>query len=305
MRHPGGEGDSAVRWLASRQRGLVHRWQLLAAGIGRGGIRRRVEARRLVRRQPCVYLVGHDALAPWATEMAAALRYRGNAVISHRSAAAIWGLIPRAPVVVELTIVGTHARSTPGIRFTRTKTLDRKDFRWRHDVPVTGPARTIIDLAGCAESLITERAIVEARAHGLASDAELRRAADRCPQRKGVGWVNAFLEAERDPAMTRSKAERMLAGLCDRAGLPRPISGARLCGFEVDQFWPHARLVVEFDGYGAHSHRGAFERDRYRDQVLIAAGYRVLRVTWHQLTREPTAVIVRIGQAMVAAAGAA
>jgi hypothetical protein len=233
--------------------------------------------------------------------MAAALRYRGNAVLSHRSAAAIWGLIPKAPAVVELTIVGADARSCRGIRITRTAELDPQDFRWRHGLPVTAPARTIIDLAGCAESLITERAIAEARIHGLARDSELRRAVERCPQRKGVGWVNAFLDAERDPAMTRSKAERIMTALCDRAGLPRPVLGARPCGFPVDFLWPRQRLVVEVDGYGFHGHRSAFERDRYRDQVLVAAGFRVARVTWHQMNDEPTAVIVRVAQALALA----
>ena len=87
--------------------------------------------------------------------------------------------------------------------------------------------------------------------------------------------------------------------------MPRPRVNARACGFEVDFLWPDAGLVVEFDGGTFHRHPRAFERDRKRDQILVAAGYRVIRVTWRQLQEEPMAVMVRIGQALVVSVAAA
>ena len=114
-----------------------------------------------------------------------------------------------------------------------------------------------------------------------------------------------MLNSEHQPALTRSEAETLMRRICDRAGMPRPVSGAKPCGFEVDFLWPQARLVLEFDGGKFHRHPRAFENDRRRDQILVAAGYRVIRVTWRHLRDEPMAVMVRIGQALVVPAAVA
>ena len=103
------------------------------------------------------------------------------------------------------------------------------------------------------------------------------------PLRSGVGPVRALLADERGPTLTRSEAERRLLKLIAAAELPRPQVNTRVQGFEVDALWREQRLIVEVDGYVFHGPRPVFERDRRRDQVLIAAGYRVLRVTWRQL----------------------
>jgi hypothetical protein len=300
VEHVRGQGEAEVRRVASRQRGVILREQLIAAGIGRGAIERRLANGSLVFVHRGVYLVGHDALAPYAKEMAAALRYRGRAVLSHRTAAAVWHLLPQPSNQIELTIAGSDARSYPGVHITRVNDLDRRDFRWRDGLPVTSPARTMIDLAGCLDDeLELERVLAEFRVRSLLRDSELRAAIARCPNRKGVALVNSMLDSEHEPALTRSKAERLMRRICDQAQLPRPIAGARPCGFPVDFFWPAARLVVEVDGLKYHGHRRAFENDRRRDQILVAAGFRVVRVTWRQLTHQPVATIVRVAQAMV------
>lgn len=300
------KGETEIRRVASRQCGLVLREQLMAAGVAPGAIAHRVGNGSLAVMHRGVYLVGHDALAPYAREMAAALRYRGRAVLSHRSAGAIWGVLPQPSRVVDLTVVGADIRSSPGIRVTRTEVLDRRDFRWRHGLPVTAPARTVLDLAGGLDDDIEiERAVAELRVQGLARGPELTAAMDRSPTRKGVARLRRLMAAEQGPALTRSKAERILRRMCDQAQLPRPVSSAKPCGFEVDFLWPDAGLVVEFDGGAFHRHPRAFERDRRRDQILVAAGYRVIRVTWRQLTEEPIAVMVRIGQALVLRTSAA
>jgi very-short-patch-repair endonuclease len=119
---------------------------------------------------------------------------------------------------------------------------------------------------------------------------------DRAPGRSGTATLRALLEDE--PTFTRSEAERRLRRLILDGGLPPPETNVRLLGFEVDFVWPGAKLVVEVDGHAFHAHRAAFERDRERDQALVAAGYRVIRVTWRQLEREPLAVLARIAQAL-------
>jgi very-short-patch-repair endonuclease len=246
-----------------------------------------------------VYLVGHDAPAPFADEMAALLCFRGVAVLSHLSAAAVWGLGGAGPVAeVQVTVAGRDRRSRPGIRVFRVGELHRQDFRWRDGLPVTSPGRTAIDLAGRGDADDTIRVLAEMRALGLVRDSELRAAMKRSPGRHGVGPLKAILSQESGSVLTRSEAERRLLALTAAAELPPPQANARVLGFEVDAFWRKQRLVVEVDGYAFHGHRKAFERDRRRDQTLTTAGYKVLRVTWRQLEAESLAVVARIAQAL-------
>jgi very-short-patch-repair endonuclease len=84
------------------------------------------------------------------------------------------------------------------------------------------------------------------------------------------------------------------------ARLPAPETNAYLHHLEVDFLWPQQRLVVEVDGFAYHSDRAAFERDRERDAALVAAGFRVIRVTWRQLVDQPLVVVARIASALVA-----
>ncbi len=169
-------------------------------------------------------------------------------------------------------------------------------YAYARALPVTAPARTLLDLAGVSPLHDLERALAEARVQRLVTDRALREALDRAPGRSGTATLRALLEAE--PTLTRSEAERRLRRLILDGGLPPPETNVRLLGFEVDLVWRGAKLVVEVDGHAFHAHRAAFERDRKRDQALVAAGFRVIRVTWRQLEREPLAVLARIAQAL-------
>jgi very-short-patch-repair endonuclease len=292
-----GCGEREVRRIATCQRGLILREQLLTAGIGRGAITHRVDTGWLKIAHPGVYLVGHDAPAPFVAEMGAVLCFRGDAVLSHRTAAAIW-VADRPSREVEVTLAGRDCRSRPGVRVFRVPALHRQDFRWRNGLPVTSPARTMIDYAGSADIDETGRALGEMRVLGLVRDSELQAAMARSPRRKGVGRLRQMLSRQGGPAFTRSEAERRLLELIAAAELPPPQSNARVLGYEVDAFWRRQRLVVEVDGYAFHGHRQAFEHDRRRDQTLTAAGYKVIRVTWRQLESEALAVVARIAQAL-------
>jgi very-short-patch-repair endonuclease len=294
-----GTGDGAIGEAAAAQRGLVHRVQLQAAGRSPAAIRRAAATGRLYPVLPAVYAVGHPGLAPWARELAVMLHLRRDAVISHRSAAALWGLLPAISEPVQATVIGRDTRVRPGLVTYRVRGLDPADVRIRHFIPITAPARTLLDLSAAADDREFERAASEARVLRLVTDAELTAAAARCPLRTGAARLRSALEAHGGPAPTRSEAERRLASLIERAQLPRPVFGVHLCGYEIDALWREARLVVEVDGLQFHGHQRAFERDRRRDQILVAAGYRVIRVTWRQITGEPIAVAARLAQALV------
>lgn len=275
---------------------------MLAAGIGRGAIAHRLKNGRLHERYAGVYRVGPDVGEPWADEMAAILYFGGYAVLSHRTAAALWGFIDTTPDGVSVTLAGRDARSRPGLTVHRTTHLDRRDLRLRDGLPATAPARTLIDLAAVASDAELEEAMAIARMRGLASDREIELAIERAGPRAGVARIKRLLHGAGGEGFTRSRAERRMRTLLARASLPQPLVNAQLHGFTVDFLWPREKLVLEVDGYQFHGDRRAFERDRRRDQILVAAGYRVIRITWRQLRDEPLAVLARIAQALIAAA---
>jgi very-short-patch-repair endonuclease len=296
--------DTAVSWIASQQLGLITVEQLRLAGLGRGAVRRRVPAGRLHRVHRGVYLVGHPAPHPDVPLLAALLACVERVYISHVSALALWELV-RAPITeVEVTAVGWNCKSRPGIRVHRVGALHPLDRRARSGIPVTAPARSLLDFAATASDEETRRAIAEARVRRLLRPGELAAAADRAPRRAGTAHIRALLKHEGEPVLTRSDAERRMLALVRDAQLPPPRANTRLLGFEVDFLWAEQALVVEVDGYAFHSSARSFERDRRRDAILEAAGYRVMRVTWKQLIEEPIAVAVRIAQALHAAGAA-
>jgi very-short-patch-repair endonuclease len=122
----------------------------------------------------------------------------------------------------------------------------------------------------------------------------------RYPRRRGRARLSPLLTNPASPSLTRSEAEDRFLTLVRKAGLRQPETNVLIRDFEVDALWRAERLVVEIDGFAFHSSPEAFERDRQRDGVLAAAGFRVMRTTWRQLTSEPEALLVRLAQALVA-----
>jgi very-short-patch-repair endonuclease len=294
----GGAGKQISR-RATRQRGVVSRKQLLGAGLTKSAIDGRLRRDELHPRHRGVYLAGHEALMPLASEQAALLACGAGAHISHASAASIW--IPGAvasPAEVEITVVGRKVRPRLGIKVHRTKTLGRVDVRIVHGLPLTAPARTLIDLAAVGFDR-TEAVLSEMLSRGLLRERDVAAALERIPRRRGAPAIRALLDVERR-GFTRSEAERVMRKLCRQAQLAQPVSNVRVAGFEVDFLWPGEKLIVEVDGYRYHSHRAAFERDRQRDARLVAAGFVVIRVTWRQLAEKPMTVVATIAAALSA-----
>ena len=294
-----GSAEREVTRVAGCQRSRIHREQLIAAGFSRDAIAHRLRTGWLTRELPRVYCVGSPSREPLGRETAVVLYYDGHAVLSGGSSLGVWGVIP-SPEIVAVTLLDHHRSARPGIAVHRTKALHPADLRVHQGLPVTAPARAIIDYAAGASAAELERAMAQARVQRLLTDSHLRAAIDRVPHRKGVAAVKAMLDAEHDPAFTRRELERRFLNLIRAAQLPSPRVNARLHGFEVDFLWPQQRLVVETDGGQFHNHPRAFETDRRRDQILVANGYRVIRVTWRQLRDEPLAVVARLTMALLA-----
>jgi very-short-patch-repair endonuclease len=286
--------DEAIVALARRQHGVVSTRQMLDAGVGPHAIEARVARGWLRRLHKGVYAVG--ALESALTAPAGAvLATGGRAVLSHRTAAAIWGILEDRPGdPTEITLLNARSKGRRGVRV-HTGRLRTKDIRTRHGLQLTAPARTIRDLAATAPEELDE-AINEAQIRRLVTTNELRNllALPQC----GVRALRDAIDGE--PQMTRSKAERKLLSLLKQAGLPTPRTNVRVAGHEVDLHWPDHNLVVEFDGWTYHSTRAAFERDRRRDADLQLAGQRVMRVTHRQLSGEPIPLIARCAAALAA-----
>lgn len=289
--------DRRIGAVASRQHGVISRRQLIGLGASPDAIRWRLDAGRLISVHRGVYLVGHEAAPALAREMAAVLACRGRAVVSHRSAGAIWGLSEPRADAVEVTLHGSRSRSRPGI-VVHSNRLDARDVRRFKHIPVTSPPRALLDLATVLEPDTLEAAVAEAHVRHLATSRELWRLIEGYGCRPGIPTLRMVLDAQGGPARTRSEAERRLLALVRAAGIPAPAANARVGRYEVDLLWRAERVAVEFDSWAFHSDRRAFERDRVRDADLQAQGYRVIRVTWRQLTRQPETVIARIGAAL-------
>lgn len=284
--------------LAARQRGVVTRTQLRAIGLSADAIDNRLKAKRLHPLYRGVYVVGHAGPVEGARELGAVLACGSDAVVSHRSAAVLWRLHLSRPPDVEVTVGGRRCDSKRGIRVHRVTTLDRRDVRMLGGIPITAPARTLLDLAAIVAPRELEQALAEAHARRLAHRSDLTALLARVGRRPGAPALRSLIETDGPPALTRSEAEDRFLALIRAAELPAPEVNVRIGRREVDFMWRQQGLIVEVDGFRFHSSRAAFERDRRRDAELASVGFRVIRVTWRQIVDRPEALIARIAAAL-------
>ena len=284
--------------IARRQHGVVTGAQLLSVGLSRAAVRHRVALGWLRRVHRGVFLVG-GVEPPLARAMAATLACGHGALISHYPAAVLWGLRPPPAEVMHVTVTGRNLRGPENVHVHRVQTLHPHDARHHHAIPVTSPARTLLDTAIHLFDRDLARAVEEAQIHGLVTDHSLNEQFQRYPHHRGAGALRHAIKAE--PALTRSEAERRFLELVRAARLPEPRANSRVGRYEVDFHWPERDLIVEIDGFAFHSSRGAFERDRRRDADLSAQGHRVMRVTWRRLVDEPEALVATLALATASA----
>ena len=297
------ERSVAIDEIALRQHGLVTSDQAIDA-LGRSRKNRWVSEGRLVAIQPRVFRV-LGAPETWHQAVhAAALATSG--VVSHRSAAELWGLLPPSGHV-EVSVTGTTAKSLwpPAIAH-RVKDLRPGLAVDRAGVRLTDPVRTIIDLGLVLPKWSVHRAITKGlstRLFHVSEVASLRQALGR-PGRNGTGVVRQILDENvLSLGKEDSELERRFGLLVRRHGLPQPVlqhevwSGGRFIG-KVDAAYPHLKLAIEVDGYEHHSSPEAFQHDRTRQNHLVALGWTVLRFTWDDVVRDPSRVAHLISEAL-------
>jgi very-short-patch-repair endonuclease len=301
-----GSRDERIAQIASRQRGLVSRPQLLLARLSSSVINGLQARGQLLRVHRGVYAAGHRAPCPLAAETAALLAVGPGATLSHLSAAILWGLLPADPATdrVDVTVAEGDRRDRSGIRVHRTRRLDAVDRRSHQGLPVVSPACALLEIAPGVSGRWLERALDQGEGHHLLRRPEMSAALDRFPVHSGRLAVKRLLEEQTGTTITRSDAEELFLDLVRRADLLKPETNARLHGFEVDFLWREANLVVEIDGYQSHGTRRAFESDRRKDAKLIAAGVTVIRFTWNELVNHGYVVIARLARMLGRASAA-
>lgn len=234
--------------------------------------------------------------------MAAVLASESGAVLSHRSAAGLWNLLPHGRRPPEVTRPRGF-RSVVGIVAHRSVLLP-DEVEEVDGIPATSVARTLLDLAGVVacrqERTFTagrlERAFNEAEVRGLTSRVSVPELLARHAGTRGVGVLLRLLE-ENDAAagIAKEELEARFAELLRAHRVPAPRRNADLAVrgrfFNVDCLWRHERVIVELDGRAVHGTARAFERDRKRDRLLTVDRWRVMRVTWAQLRDEPEAIV--------------
>jgi very-short-patch-repair endonuclease len=280
--------DQAVRelWvLARRQHWVVARSQLLELGFSRRWIQHRIAVGRLHPLHRGVYAVGRPHVTPYGRWMAAVLACGPEAVLSHESAAALWGIRPAASGL-EVSVVTGAKRRPEGITVHRRPSLRPGEVTTHRGIPVTSPTRTLIDIAVRLDREQLEAAINQADKLDLCDPEELRSALDEAVGQPGVRVLRTVLD-RRTFTLTDSELERRFLRIVRALRLPKPETGVRVNGFKVDFYWRDLGLVVETDGLRFHRTPAQQGRDRVRDQVHTAAGLTPLRFTRAQVRFEP------------------
>jgi hypothetical protein len=237
---------------------------------------------------------------------AALLACGEGAVVSHGTAAALHGLWDKWPLLIDVTVPVEAGRKIDGVRCRRCRYPQPEEIEVRGGVACTTVARTLVDLAGMVGIKALRHAVGRAAIRKRLDLQTVDLAMYNAKRRRGMRALEMALVPYRTKdgkvPDVRSDFETLVLPELLEMGLLRPqcnawlhIDGER---FLVDFLWEEQQVIVETDGRETHETPTAFQSDRRRDQFLAAAGYRVLRVTWHQIHGEADAVLRRVSQAL-------
>jgi very-short-patch-repair endonuclease len=275
--------------MARRQHGVVRRSDLEGIGFSEEAVEHRLATGRLHLVSPGVYAVGRPELTPKGRWMAAVLACGDDAVLSHRSAAELWGIGYEDGKRIDVSIRRKSKITRVGIKVRARPSLDAKSVVVRFGIPVTNPVQTLIDVATELKPLRLERAVNEADKLDLVDPETLRRALDAHGGMPGVRTLRTMLDRHTF-RLSDSDLEIYFRPLALAADFPLPLTKHRVLGYEVDFWFPDHGLVVETDGLRYHRTPSQQARAAKRDQKHTAAGLRVLRFTHWQIAYAPNEV---------------
>ena len=286
-----------VREVASRQHGAVARPQLLARGVTREAIARRIERGMLLRVHSGVYLSA-PALDPLGQAAAALLACGRGSLLSHVTAASLLALPAPADDCLHVTVVGRWRRPPKGVQVHTIGWLPRVELRRHHGLAITSPSLTLLDLAGTLNRRELITALNEGRVQGLVNDARLHATLAAHPQRKGARALRQLIDTEKGPRITRSEAERKALRVMTSYGIEPDASDLEIGSYRLDFYFERERLAVEVDGYRYHGTPKRFVDDRHRTTYLAARGIQVFPLTWHDLGRGAPKAMRRLARTL-------
>lgn len=293
-----------VVWLATAQHGVLALWQLSLLGAASGTARRWAAAGYLHRVHHGVYAVGHRALSPAGRQLAGVLACGPGAAVCGRSAVQLHGLAHDRRALVDVAIAAPGHRRHAGLAIHRLQRLQPTELTVRNRVvPVTTLPRTLLDVAAEVGPAELRELLARAQRRRKLDVEALSSLVQRSSGLRGVAILReAAAELLPGGGLPRLGLEGEMLGVCRAWQLPEPIVNGLIRlehrTLQVDFHWPAERLVVETDGYEAHSDIASHEEDRRRDQDLAEIGWEVLRFTWRQVTGEPQRTARIIGQVL-------
>ncbi|MFN8215028.1 MAG: type IV toxin-antitoxin system AbiEi family antitoxin domain-containing protein [Solirubrobacterales bacterium] len=282
--------------LARRQHGVVSIRQLRGAlGYSHSFVERAVARGQLHRLHTGVYAVGHTDLSLHGRCLGAVLGCGRGALLSHWSAAWLWGLMPASAVPIHVTTpIPRHRRL--GLAIHRSRTFAAEDRALCEGIPVTSVARTALDLAARVRSRSLNRLLQRSEELGLFDLPDFESVLDRNRGHRGRKPLRLAVAIYEPPPFTRSGLERRFFELILAHGLPRPATNFVEAGYELDVYWPDLRFAVELEVYETHGSRLSFEQDPVRQEELKLSGVEMIHVTGMRLAREPERVMRRVGR---------
>jgi len=298
LRSPTVENTKIICSIADRQQGVVSRRQLLKEGLSASLIQKRTESLRLVTLHSGVYAVGQAPLTLRSRHTAAVLAGGPCAALSHRSAAAHWG-IAAPPRRIEILRTSSPDRPNSKLengpnrysdRLTihRSRVFNEAEYEIHNGIRTTTVARTLLDLASVLSLRQLESALTQAEQLGLVKMKELRRVLERGRGWKGIGKLRHLVDTWNPNVLTtKSDMEIAFVRLCQDHKIEMPDLNVRIGNMEVDCLWRSQGLAVELDTPRFHSSPAAFYRDRRKDRKLERLGFRVLRIDDRMLSEEP------------------
>jgi hypothetical protein len=283
----------------ARQHGVISLTQLLELGLSATAVHKRAASGRLHRVHRGVYALTPPSLLPLnGRYLASVLACGPGAVLSHRSAADLLGLRKTDRAPIDVMVPAGVRRRFDGIDGHQSGTLTAADITIVDGIPVTTVARTALDLAAVVRRRAVERALDQAEMLEVFDLNALNDQLQRSPHHPGAPILKAVLEEHAaGTTVTWSELEELCLEVTRAAGVQPPELNAYVDPgdgeppIRPDFVWRAQRVTVEADGFGSHKTRHAFEDDRRRDQRLIAAGWRPVRITERQLRNERDRIV--------------
>ena len=296
--------DVQLNRLAAGQYSLASRSQALDLGMTSRQLHDRLESGLLIPVHKGVYRLVGPPLTTMQALLAACMA-AGDGVASHRSAAAVWALRGVETTTPEISVLGSRRPELRGVLVHRTDRMDDIDVSRRQRLPVTTPARTLLDLGAVVPTPVVESALEDALMRRLVTFRLLINTLERLAGkgRRGAAVLRALVE-ERDPATapTESVLEDALVRVLRRGGLPEPVRQYEVGGVRLDIAYPAVRLGIEADSRIWHGGRLDVERNSDKANVLVAHGWRVLHFGWRHIRHGAAEVVSAVARELAWAA---